>query len=152
MSIQLPVLTPYQEQLRQAHRQRQQRYAAAVRQARLSRQTVQMSRRTPLWMTADIRFDAHVRAYQFYLANMAVRPEVAYIKRRCAELGVSYREVVGRSSYKEVAAVRRLLMWEVRQNFKLSFADVGRAFGGRDHATAIGAIKSFEAMSQQTAS
>ncbi|SMC87485.1 helix-turn-helix domain-containing protein [Rhizobium sp. RU36D] len=149
MSLQLPILTPYQEQLKKAHRQRQERYAAAVRQARASRQQVHVSRQTPLWRTSDIRFDAHVRAYQFHLANMAVRPEVAYIKRRCAELGVSYRDVIGRSSYKEIAAARRLLMWEIRQNFKLSFADIGRAFGGRDHATAIGAIKSFETMNQQ---
>ncbi len=152
MSLQNPILTPYQEQLKKAQRQRQERYAAAVRQARASRQLVERSRQTPSWMTTDIRFDAHVRCYQFHLANMAVRPEVAYIKRRCAELGVSYRDVIGRSSIKTIAAARRLLMWEIRQTFKLSFADIGRAFGGRDHATAIGAIRSYETMSQQRVS
>lgn len=101
--------------------------------------------RPPVWQSANIAFDAHVKAYQFHLANKMVRPEVSYIKQRCAQIGIPYREIIGRSSLKAVVEVRRLLMWEVRQKFGLSFFDVGRAFGGRDRSTAISAIKVIQA-------
>jgi chromosomal replication initiation ATPase DnaA len=96
-----------------------------------------------LWKTSTIHFDVYVRAYQLHLANRLVRPEVTFIKRRCAELGVRYGDVAGRSGLKNVVTARRLLMWEIRHKFDLSYAEVGRAFGGRDQSTAISAIKSF---------
>ncbi|WP_172724160.1 helix-turn-helix domain-containing protein [Neorhizobium sp. T25_27] len=144
MTVQYPKPTPYQAQLLQAHKLRQSRLASAVRRAG-SAQThrIESNSRPPLWKRSTISFDAHVRAYQFHLANKLVRPEVTYIKKRCAELGVPYRDIVGRSALKSVVAARRLLMWEVRQKFYLAYADVGRAFGGRDQSTAISAIRSF---------
>ncbi len=138
-------LTPYQAQLRQAHRTRQIKYAAAARRAKRGTAKTEITSRPPVWQIANIAFDAHVKAYQFHLANKMVRPEVSYIKQRCAQVGISYREVIGRSSLKAVVEVRRLLMWEVRGRFGLSFFDVGRAFGGRDQSTAISAIKIIEA-------
>jgi hypothetical protein len=145
MTFQAPELTPYQAQLKQAHRMRQMRFAAAARRATAVAPQVHMVFRRPLWKTSSIFFDAHVKSYQLHLANKLVRPEVAYIKQRCAEIGMPYREVIGRSSLKSITEVRRLLMWEVREKFGLSFFDVGRAFGGRDQSTAISAIKSVQA-------
>jgi hypothetical protein len=145
MTVQSPMLTPFQSKLLYAHKLRQKKYASAASRAGVGRATlIMISGRPPLWKASTIHFDAHVRAYQFHLANKLVRPEVTFIKQRCAELGVLYRDVVGRSTLKNVVAARRRLMWEVRRKFNLPFAEVGRAFGGRDQSTAISAIKSFE--------
>ncbi|AXV14399.1 hypothetical protein CYG48_00910 [Neorhizobium sp. SOG26] len=144
MTLQAPVLTPYQAQLRQAHRLRQQKFARAACKARLSKPQIEVMDRPPLWKTAQIAFDAHVRAYQLHLANRLVRPEVLYLKQRCAELHIPYREVIGKNALKPVVEARRLIMWEIREKFGLSYADVGRAFG-RDQSTAISAIQTVEA-------
>jgi len=142
MTVQVQEITPTQAKLLHAHRSRQARYASASRMvvARKLKQ-IEVSHRPPIWKRVEILFDAHVRAYQFHLANKCVRPEVSYIKKRCGELGVEYRDVVGRSAMKRVVVARRRLMWEVRDKFGLAYAEIGRAFGDRDQSTAMSAIK-----------
>lgn len=145
MTVQIQEITPTQARLIQAHRSRQARYASASRRVRANNlRQIEVSNRLPMWKSVETLFDAHVRAYQFHLANRCVRPEVKYIKQRCGELGVQYRDVVGRSAAKRVMAARRQLMWEVREKFDLAYADVGRAFGDRDQSTAMSAIKVHE--------
>jgi DNA-binding XRE family transcriptional regulator len=148
MTLQAPVLTPYQAQLRQAHRLRQQKLARAASKARITKPQIEITNRPPLWKTAQTAFDAHVRCYQMHLANRLVRPEVLYLKQRCAELHIPYRDVIGKSALRPVVEARRLIMWEIREKFALSYADVGRAFG-RDQSTAISAINTVEARQQQ---
>lgn len=143
MTLQFPKLTPFQAELQQAHKLRQTKFASAARLRATRAKLVEINSRMPLWKASSIWFDAHVRAYQFHLANKLVRPEVTYIKQRCAELGVQYRDIVGTSIFKSVAGPRRLLMWEVQQRFNLTFADIGRAFGGRDQSSAVSAIKTY---------
>ncbi len=144
MTLQFSKSTPFQAELQKAHKLRQTKYASAARARAEKARLIEIKGRPPLWKTSSIRFDAHVQAYQFHLANRLVRPEVTYIKRRCAELGIQYRDVVGPSIFKRVALSRRLLMWEVRQKFNLTYADIGRAFGGRDQSSAVSAIRSFD--------
>jgi hypothetical protein len=145
MTVQVQEITPTQAKLLQAHKSRQARYASASRSVGANKlRQIEVFHRMPMWKSFEILFDAHVRAYQLHLANKCVRPEVKYIKQRCGKLGVQYRDVVGRSALKRVVAARRQLMWEVRDKFGLAYADVGRAFGGRDQSTAMSAIKVHE--------
>ncbi|WP_105430907.1 MULTISPECIES: helix-turn-helix domain-containing protein [Neorhizobium] len=145
MRVQVQEITPTQAKLLQAHRSRQARYAFASRRVGANKlREIEVSHRLPMWKSLATLFDAHIRAYQFHLANKCVRREVKYIKQRCGELGVQYRDVVGRSAIKRVVAARRQLMWEVREKFGLAYADVGRAFGDRDQSTAMSAIKVHE--------
>ncbi|WP_416066084.1 helix-turn-helix domain-containing protein [Rhizobium sp. ZK1] len=99
-------------------------------------------RQVPLWMVKDIHFDAHMVEWRDRAGN---RP-LAYLKDRCVELGVSYREIIGGSRRRGIVPTRHLLMWEVHNKFGLSFPALGRLFGGRDHTTCFYAVRKVEAM------
>lgn len=145
MTLKKSDLTPYHSRLLHDHKLRQKRLAhAAYRLVSTKKNRTSILEHPPRWSLGPIHFDAHVRAHQLHVANRRVRAEVKYIKRRCIELEVCYGDVVGRCSSKRVVAARRLLIWEVRQEFALGYGEIGRAFGGRDKATIAGAIGTFD--------
>ncbi|QRY69189.1 hypothetical protein JVX98_13290 [Ensifer sp. PDNC004] len=90
--------------------------------------------------------DAHVRAWEYWKAEMG-SPCRAYIKRRCDELGVAYEAVIGPSRIQKFVDARQLLMWEIKTIVKpsISWPELGRLFGGRDHTTAFHAVHKVEA-------
>lgn len=90
--------------------------------------------------------DAHVIAWQKWKAS-AGSPLRNYIQQRCEELGVPYLAVVGQSRKSKVVEVRHLLMWEIRTKVKpsISYPELGRIFGGRDHTSALSACRKMEA-------
>jgi chromosomal replication initiator protein len=53
-------------------------------------------------------------------------------------------EIKGKKRTKEFANARQVAMYLVKQLTDLSLSDIGRAFGGRDHATVIYACKQVE--------
>ncbi len=95
----------------------------------------------PLWEQFGLNFDAHVVEWHLRRAN----PAQAYLKDRCAELGVSYKRIVGGRVLKNIAEPRHQLMWEIWDKFDLSTPQIGRMFGGRDHTTVLYAIHKVEA-------
>lgn len=90
--------------------------------------------------------DAHVRAWEYWKAEMG-SPCRAYIKRRCEEMGIPYAVIVGSSRRRQNTHARQTLMWEVKALFKpsISWPELGRLFGNRDHTTAIHAFRKIEA-------
>lgn len=100
-----------------------------------------VSKTIPLWEQFGLNFDAHVVEWHLRRAN----PALAYLKDRCDELDVSYRKVIGGRVLHEIVGVRHLLMWEIYEKFDLSFPQIGRMFGGRDHTTVIYAVRKIEA-------
>ena len=85
--------------------------------------------------------DAHVRAWEYWKAE-AGSPCKAYIKRRCEEMGIPYAVMVGSSRLRRFTHARQTLMWELKTIVKpeISFPELGRLFGGRDHTTAMHAV------------
>lgn len=90
--------------------------------------------------------DAHVRSWEAWKA-MQGSPCRNYIKRRCEELGVPYEGIVGSSRFRRYCYPRQLIMWELKTFVKpsISYPELGRLFGGRDHTTALHAVRKIEA-------
>jgi hypothetical protein len=91
--------------------------------------------------------DAHVRAWEYWKAEMG-SPCRAYIKRRCEEMGVAYEAVIGPSRIQKFVDARQLLMYEIKTIIKpeISYPELGRLFGGRDHTSSLYSVRKVEAM------
>lgn len=82
--------------------------------------------------------DAHIRAWEARHGS----PCKNYIQRRCHELDVPYMAVIGPSRIQKFVDARQLLMYEIKTVVKpaISYPELGRLFGGRDHTTALHAV------------
>ena len=60
------------------------------------------------------------------------------------EFGIPLDKMLGPSRESQVVLARQTAMWFVRERLKLSYAEIGRAFGERDHTTAIHSIMRHE--------
>lgn len=99
----------------------------------------------PLWKQSEIRFDAHVLEYWAWQVDQ-VSPKRAYIRRRAAELGVTYDEVIGEGRFRAVVAARHLIAWEVKKIWpQATWPELGRIFGDRDHTTLLLCFRKMEA-------
>lgn len=74
-----------------------------------------------------------------------------YIVGRCIELGANYAQIVGPSRRRSISDERQLLAWEIKTVVKpeISFVELGRIFGGRDHTTMMHAVSKIEAIKQR---
>jgi chromosomal replication initiation ATPase DnaA len=95
----------------------------------------------PLWDQFSLNFDAHITEWHMRKVN----PPLTYLKDRCAELGWSFTVIIGPQRRDKVVEVRHQLMWEISERFRISLPQIGRLFGGRDHSTALYAIRKVEA-------
>lgn len=86
--------------------------------------------------------DAHVKAWQRWKAS-AGSPVKSYIVSRCEELGIPYQEMIGPRKTDDIAHARHMLMWEIKTTVKpsISYPELGRLFGGRDHTTALHGVR-----------
>jgi chromosomal replication initiator protein len=70
---------------------------------------------------------------------------VSRIKRRVAAMfDVSVEALEGPSRHRSVARPRQVAIWLCKQLTRCSFPDIARRFGGRDHTTAMHAVKRVE--------
>lgn len=99
----------------------------------------------PLWQRREINFDAHVKHWQWYLAEMGGMKVRGYIRRRCADFGLSFEIICSSRRTRKIVEARQLIMWEIREEFAISLPEIGRIFGGRDHTTCLWAIRRVEA-------
>jgi hypothetical protein len=91
----------------------------------------------------SIQKDAHVTAYYLMKARMESKALI-YIQARCSELGITVKDVTGPSRVRSVVLPRQAIMWEIKNTIKplISFPELGRLFGGRDHTTALHSVNS----------
>lgn len=54
--------------------------------------------------------------------------------------------LIGKTRYKEITHARHVAMWLCRRRLDVSFPDIGRAFGLRDHTTVMSAVRKIETM------
>ena len=57
---------------------------------------------------------------------------------------INKKEITGKSRKQNIVTSRHIAMWLVREINKLSYAQIGKVFGGRDHSTALSAINKIE--------
>lgn len=87
--------------------------------------------------------DAHVKAYRRWQMVAANGPCTTHILKRCAEVGVPFDLVTGPTRNRKITHVRQMLMWELKNIIKpsIGYPELGRLFGGRDHTTALHAVR-----------
>lgn len=100
-----------------------------------------VTKKVPLWLVKDIHFDAHLVEWRDRAGN---RP-LAYLKDRCRELDVLYRDMIGPDRRRPTVQVRQQLIWELHHKFGMSFPALGRLFGNRDHTTMLHSVRRVEA-------
>ncbi len=100
-----------------------------------------VTKKVPVWLVKDIHFDAHLVEWRDRAGN---RP-LAYLKDRCRELDVLYRDMIGPDRRRPTVKVRQQLIWELHRKFGMSFPALGRLFGNRDHTTCLYAVRKIQA-------
>lgn len=65
---------------------------------------------------------------------------VALVEIVAGYYGVTSGEVLGRGRSQSVADARSVAMWLTRETYKMSYPEIGRAFG-RDHTTVMHACR-----------
>lgn len=65
-------------------------------------------------------------------------------KAVCEYFGMKAQELKTKKRTKEVANARQIAMYLAKQHTQLSLSEIGRCFGGKDHATVIYACKQIE--------
>lgn len=114
----------------------------------------------PLWATGLINFNSHVIAYKRHelVAEEATVPAELSAKTMddiAAEVlsrfeSVNLRMLKGISRTKPLILPRQLIMFEIkRQKPELSFHRVGQYMGGRDHSTALHAVRKIQALKDE---
>jgi hypothetical protein len=133
---------------------------------------------TPLCAVVDLYFDWHVRVWREAVErqisdlaheNVALRAalqvhradlEMACMPRRptkqiIAEVlenfpGISWEDIKSKSRTLDVTYPRQLCMYEVHTQRKdMSYPQIGRLFGGRDHTTALHSVRKIKAMTPE---
>lgn len=95
--------------------------------------------RRPLWMREDIHFDWHVMSFK---VQDRTAPHIKWMRTRCVELGVTYAQMIGVRGKISVTYVRMQMYAEMKEAFPdISYPQIGRAFGNRDHSSVISGIK-----------
>lgn len=94
--------------------------------------------RRPLWMREDIHFDWHVMSFK---VQDRTASHIKWMRIRCVELCVTYAQMVGVRGNNSVAWIRMQMYAEMKERFPdISYPQIGRAFGNRDHSTVISGI------------
>ncbi len=65
-------------------------------------------------------------------------------KAVCEALGIRVHDIKSKKRTKEIANARKIAMYITKKLTNLSLAEIGNAFGGKDHATVIYACKQIE--------
>ena len=55
----------------------------------------------------------------------------------CQHYGLKQREIVSKSRKQNIAQARQLAMYLIHKYTDLSYSQIGRRFGGRDHSTVL---------------
>lgn len=70
------------------------------------------------------------------------------ISETCAYFNIDDAEIKGKRRTKDTANARHIAMYLVRKMTDLSFDEIGRQFGGRDHTTVMSAVEKIEIQSK----
>lgn len=91
--------------------------------------------------------DAHVMAYRRWKIICIGGPCTMHVMKRCAEVGFSFEDVTGPSRQRDLTHFRQMLMWELKTIVKpsISWPEMGRLFGGRDHTTVLHGVRAHAA-------
>lgn len=98
----------------------------------------------PEWKSSVVRFDWHVKAWQWHLASLRTDPNLIYIRQRCKDLRLSEKKVRTKDRANVTVCGRRQIMWELRTKFDVSFQAIGVLFGGMGHDSVIYNVQKYQ--------
>lgn len=99
--------------------------------------------RVPLWRRTPSNFDAHVIDW----IARRLYPCKAHMRQRCEDFGITMEDLRGIKRKHPLVYYRHLVMWELKMVVKpdISYPEIGRLMGGRDHSTVIYAVQKIAA-------
>lgn len=68
------------------------------------------------------------------------------LARVAGHLGIEPEDILGKSRKPELVLARQLSMYMCRRRLGLSYPELGKLFGGKDHSTAIHAVKKIQSL------
>lgn len=146
MNVHAPI--SIEQQLKDAHKARQARFALAAanagkKQVTLPAKPESRLRMVPAWRMATIQFDDHVNRWRVYKYSLAESPHVAMIRERCEYLKISIEVVMSHVRSAFVCGVRADLYRDLKTKFDPppSLPRIGRMFKNRDHTTILAGIR-----------
>jgi chromosomal replication initiation ATPase DnaA len=87
-----------------------------------------------------MHYGQHVEDWRAHLALVHETP-VHFLKRRCAELGVSYADIIGPRRFRPLIPPRHQLMVEIKVKYdRLTLPRIAKMFN-RDHSVLYHALK-----------
>lgn len=110
----------------------------------------QAPRKLPFWAFTCIRFDLHVFAYREHVAAesmIGAHKIKRYIRDQAMQEGSTYSEVLSQSRKRHLVKIRHQIIWEIKTHVKpeISYPELGRLMGGRDHTSCLHAFRKVEA-------
>ncbi|MDR0449067.1 MAG: AAA family ATPase [Rickettsiales bacterium] len=67
-----------------------------------------------------------------------------FVKKMCAALAVSFDEIMSARRQAKIVRARQMMMHVLKSETNMSLSEIGRALGGKDHATIIYGINNIE--------
>lgn len=95
----------------------------------------------PMWKRAELRFDDHVKLWEYHIMVRYAHPVRQFILKRCDEVKIPYQIMTSKTRVDAVVIPRQDLMLDLREIFKISLSEIGRHLGGFDHTTALHGIR-----------
>ena len=78
------------------------------------------------------------------------KPTVDAIKRVvCRQYGLTHNEIISTRRDRKVARPRQIAMYLCKEKTSLSFPEIGRRFGGKDHTTVIHATRTVKILARK---
>ena len=93
------------------------------------------------YVRPDEEADEHVKDYRRWLSTLGA-PKRRFIEELAREDGFTISQIMSKTRVKKIVHARQRYMWEVKRRWPdISYPELGRLFGGKDHTTAIHAVK-----------
>lgn len=134
-------------------------------------QPIEAIKPRPLWMAKSIEFDDHVQRYRKiindYMASLSAEMLSAHHEAAREMLpvttktpsrdiiddvlqhfpGITWADLKGQRRCKAIVLPRQIAIYEIHRRRKdMSFPQIGRLFGGRDHTTALSSVNKIKRM------
>lgn len=134
-----PARISYETQLKARYAAARSRIFAAGLKANDNERPV-----APLWSRVNITFEAHVIDYRKAMGSY-VSPKRAFVIEKAKEFGFSFAELTAKTRRTDLVYARQMIMLDVKEKWpEMSLLEIGRLFGGFDHATILHALRRAE--------
>ncbi|MBN0919566.1 chromosomal replication initiator protein DnaA [[Mycoplasma] gypis] len=94
----------------------------------------------------DFRFDLSYLKFIFNASEQiaeTISPDKV-IDSVCKYYKVDRKDIIGKNRSKEIVVARRIAIWIIRNSFDMSYAAIGKKFGGQSHSNIINSVEEID--------